>query len=386
MSAKVKTHPGAEPRYEVRSLLESEPLVVDYLSTAIVVLDRDLCLRSLNPAAEELLDVSDKQVRGMSVTQLLPEADIFETALTRVIESGRPLTERDMQLTLPNSASVTVDCVMTPVTEPAPFGGVLVELLDLDRHKQISREEQLMSQNESARALVRGLAHEIRNPLGGLRGAAQLLERELDSEELKEYTRVIVHEADRLQALVDRLLGPRTRPCMRSTNIHEITERVRTLIDAEAPSGVVIDRDYDPSIPELEADPALLIQALLNVVRNAVQAVDGAGRVLITTRVHRQYTIGQRRHRLVVRIEVRDNGSGIPDALKGMVFYPMVTGRTDGTGLGLSIAQSLVNQHGGLIECQSEPGSTTFSILLPVGGGLAAGSGGLATCNGLHSR
>jgi len=386
MSAKVKTHSGAEPRYEVRSLLESEPLVVDYLSTAIVVLDRDLCLRSLNPAAEELLDVSDKQVRGMSVTQLLPEADIFETALTRVIESGRPLTERDMQLTLPNSASVTVDCVMTPVTEPAPFGGVLVELLDLDRHKQISREEQLMSQNESARALVRGLAHEIRNPLGGLRGAAQLLERELDSEELKEYTRVIVHEADRLQALVDRLLGPRTRPCMRSTNIHEITERVRTLIDAEAPSGVVIDRDYDPSIPELEADPALLIQALLNVVRNAVQAVDGAGRVLITTRVHRQYTIGQRRHRLVVRIEVRDNGSGIPDALKGMVFYPMVTGRTDGTGLGLSIAQSLVNQHGGLIECQSEPGSTTFSILLPVGGGLAVGSGGLATCNGVHSR
>jgi len=386
MSAKVKTHSGAEPRYEVRSLLESEPLVVDYLSTAIVVLDRDLCLRSLNPAAEELLDVSDKQVRGMSVTQLLPEADIFETALTRVIESGRPLTERDMQLTLPNSASVTVDCVMTPVTEPAPFGGVLVELLDLDRHKQISREEQLMSQNESARALVRGLAHEIRNPLGGLRGAAQLLERELDSEELKEYTRVIVHEADRLQALVDRLLGPRTRPCMRSTNIHEITERVRTLIDAEAPSGVVIDRDYDPSIPELEADPALLIQALLNVVRNAVQAVDGAGRVLITTRVHRQYTIGLRRHRLVVRIEVRDNGSGIPDALKGMVFYPMVTGRTDGTGLGLSIAQSLVNQHGGLIECQSEPGSTTFSILLPVGGGLAVGSGGLATCNGVHSR
>jgi two-component system nitrogen regulation sensor histidine kinase GlnL len=386
MSAKVKSHPGAEPRYKLTSSLDSEPLVVDYLSTAVVVLDRDLCLRSLNPAAEALLDVSDKQVRGMSVTQLLPEADIFETALTRVIESGHPLTERDMQLTLPNSASITVDCVMTPVTEPAPFGGVLVELLDLDRHKQISREEQLMSQNESARALVRGLAHEIRNPLGGLRGAAQLLERELDSEELKEYTRVIVHEADRLQALVDRLLGPRTRPCMRSINIHEITERVRTLIDAEAPSGVVIDRDYDPSIPELEADPALLIQALLNVVRNAVQAVDGAGRVLITTRVHRQYTIGQRRHRLVARIEVRDNGSGIPDALKGMVFYPMITGRTDGTGLGLSIAQSLVNQHGGLIECQSEPGSTTFTILLPVGSGLAAGSDELATCNGVHSR
>ncbi len=386
MSAKVKTRLGVEPRGKVTSLHDPEPLIVDYLSTAVVVLDRDLCLRSLNPAAEALLDVSDKQVRGMSLRQLLPEADIFETALTRVIESAHPLTERDMQLALPNSASVTVDCVMTPVTESALFGGVVVELLDLDWHKQISREQQLMSQNDSARALVRGLAHEIRNPLGGLRGAAQLLERELDSEELKEYTRVIIHEADRLQALVGRLLGPRTRPCMRPINIHEVTERVRTLIDAEAPSGVVVDRDYDPSIPELEADPALLIQALLNVVRNAVQAVDGAGRVLITTRVHRQYTIGQRCHRLVVCVEIRDNGSGIPDALKGMVFYPMVTGRTDGTGLGLSIAQSLVNQHGGLIECQSEPGNTNFSILLPIGTGAASDNNGLATSKGVEAR
>ncbi|HSS63217.1 MAG TPA: ATP-binding protein, partial [Gammaproteobacteria bacterium] len=177
------------------------------------------------------------------------------------------------------------------------------------------------------------------------------------------------HEADRLQALVDRLLGPRTRPKKRAMNIHEVTEHVRTLIEAEAPAGVVVDRDYDPSIPELEADPELLIQATLNVVKNAVQAIDGAGRILIKTRIHRQYTIGQRRHRLVVRVDISDNGPGIPEELKALIFYPMVTGRSDGTGLGLSIAQSLANRHGGLIECHSEPGNTTFSILLPVGNG-----------------
>jgi two-component system nitrogen regulation sensor histidine kinase GlnL len=223
-----------------------------------------------------------------------------------------------------------------------------------------------MSQNESARALVRGLAHEIRNPLGGLRGAAQLLERELGTEELKEYTRIIVHEADRLQALVDRLLGPRMLPSKRLINIHEVTERVRALIQAEAPGGIVVDRDYDPSIPELYADPELLIQATLNVAQNAVQAVADAGHILLRTRVHRQYTIGQRRHRLVARIDICDNGAGIREDLKDLIFYPMVTGRNDGTGLGLSIAQSLVNQHAGLIECHSEPGNTTFSILLPL--------------------
>jgi two-component system nitrogen regulation sensor histidine kinase GlnL len=385
MSSTPEKTPSPESHGTVTPLRGPDHLIVDYLTTAVLVLDRTLRLHSLNPAAEALLDVSAKQVRGMRLRELLPEAEIFEAALERVIESDHPLTERDMQLPMP-SASITVDCVMTPLADAVPVGGVLVELVDLDRHKQISREEQLLSQNESARALVRGLAHEIRNPLGGLRGAAQLLERELGSEDLKEYTRVIVHEADRLQALVDRLLGPRARPCMRPVNVHEITERVRTLIDAEAPSGVVVDRDYDPSIPDLYADPALLIQALLNVVRNAVQAVEGAGRVLVTTRVHRQYTIGQRRHRLVVRVDVSDNGSGIPDELRELIFYPMVTARSDGTGLGLSIAQSLVNQHGGLIECQSKPGNTTFSILLPIGAGADSGSNGLATSKEVKAR
>lgn len=367
MSAKHNPRPGAERGVSVTPFPRPDEQIVDNLATAVLVLDRDLHLLSLNPAAEALMDVSTKQIQGVALRQLLPEAQIFESALRRVVESGHPLTERDMPLPLPGSAVITVDCLMTPVGEHAFSGGVLVELLDLDRHKQISREQQLMSQNESARALVRGLAHEIRNPLGGLRGAAQLLERELDAEELKEYTRVIVHEADRLQALVDRLLGPRTLPRKRWINIHEVTERVRALVEADAPDGVVVDRDYDPSIPDLIADPELLIQAALNVAQNAVQAVSAAGRILIRTRVHRQYTIGQRRYRLVIRIDVCDNGPGVAEDLESLIFYPMVTGRTDGTGLGLSIAQSLVNQHGGLIECHSEPGSTTFSILLPIG-------------------
>ncbi len=369
MSAKRKITPAPRRPGSIAPLRRPDHLIVDNLTTAVLVLDTELCIHSLNPAAEALLDVSANQVRGMDLRHLLPEAKVFAEALLRIAASGYPLTERDMQLVLPNATVITVDCVMTPVTEPSAADGILVELLDLDRHKQISREEQLMSQNESARALVRGLAHEIRNPLGGLRGAAQLLDRELESDELKEYTRIIVHEADRLQALVDRLLGPRTRLKKRAMNIHEVTEHVRALVEAEAPAGVVVDRDYDPSIPELAADPELLIQAALNVVKNAVQAIDGAGRILIKTRIHRQYTIGQRRHRLVVRVDVSDNGPGIPDELKALVFYPMVTGRSEGTGLGLSIAQSLVNQHGGLIECHSEPGNTTFSILLPVGDG-----------------
>lgn len=378
MKANHETSPAPRPGAGVRAFRRPDEQIVDNLTTAVLMLDRDLRLLSLNPAAEALLDVSAKQVRGAPLRQLLPAAEIFEAALSRVAATGHPLTERDMQLSLTGSPPITVDCAITPVSEYGVPGSLLVELMNLDRHKQISREEQLMFQNESARALVRGLAHEIRNPLGGLRGAAQLLERELHSEDLKEYTRIIVHEADRLQALVDRLLGPRTLPRKRSICIHEVTERVRALIEAEAPKGIVVDRDYDPSIPELYADPELLIQAVLNVAQNAVQAVAETGHVLLRTRVHRQYTIGQYRHRLVARIDVHDDGPGIEESMKGLIFFPMVSGRTGGTGLGLSIAQSLVNQHGGLIEFRSERGSTTFSILLPVADetGSATGEAG----------
>ena len=340
---------------------------LDHMTTAVLLFDAGLALVDMNPAAESLLAMSVNQVRGLKAGVLLNGSGMFDLAMRRVLESGQPLTDREMRLGVPGVGAVTVDCAMTPLQLPGEDTTlVLMEFIALDRHKQISREERLVADSESTRQVLRGLAHEIRNPLGGLRGAAQLLERKLDDDELREYTRVIVHEADRLQNLMDRMLGPRTPPRMRSVSIHEVTERVYALISASVPDGVRVDKDYDPSIPELEADPELLIQAVLNVARNAVDAVNGRGRVLLRTRIHRQFTIGQRHHRLVARIDIVDDGPGIPDALRERVFYPLVTGRAEGSGLGLSIAQSLVNQHGGLIEYQSRPGRTIFSILLPV--------------------
>jgi len=340
---------------------------LDHMTTAVLLFDGALSLVDMNPAAESLLAMSVTQVRGLKVGALLNGSDLFDSAMSRVVESRQSLTDRELRLAVPGVGAVTVDCAMTPLEVPGEEGTqVLMELIPLDRHKQISREERLVADIESTRQVLRGLAHEIRNPLGGLRGAAQLLERELADDELREYTRVIVHEADRLQNLMDRMLGPRTPPRLRAVSIHEVTERVYALLSASAPEGVRVEKDYDPSIPELEADPELLIQAVLNVARNAVEAVNGRGRVLLRTRIHRQFTIGQRHHRLVARIDVVDDGPGIPENLQERVFYPLVTGRPDGSGLGLSIAQSLVNQHGGLIEYQSRPGRTTFSILLPV--------------------
>ena len=218
------------------------------------------------------------------------------------------------------------------------------------------------------RSLVRGLAHEIKNPLGGLRGAAQLLERQLPSEELKEFTQVIIGEADRLQNLLDRMLGPNTPPNMRMINIHSVLERVRTLVEAENASlpGIELERDYDPSIPDVYGDAEQLIQVVLNLVRNAIQALGQEGRIVLRTRTQRQVTLGQKVHRLVLRVDIVDNGPGIPEPLQNDIFYPMVTGRADGTGLGLPIAQSVINHHGGLIECASRPGETVFTIYLPL--------------------
>ncbi len=329
-----------------------------------MALDAALRVLAMNPAAEALLGMSAKQVRGVTLTRLLPRARAYARVLNRVRESEQPLTERETRLVLPGRRVVIVDCTITPL--PELDGGILLELVPVDRYRRITREEQLVVQSESVRALVRGLAHEIRNPLGGLRGAAQLLERELPDEALREYTQIIMREADRLRGLMDRMLGPHTLPQFQSLNVHEITERVAALIGAESGEKVQVVRDYDPSLPDIRADPQLLMQATLNVARNAVQALDGGGVVRLRTRVHRQLTIGSRRHRLVVAIDIIDNGPGVPEGLRESIFFPMVTGRVDGTGLGLSIAQSLVGQHGGLIEFAREAGETIFSLLIPV--------------------
>jgi two-component system nitrogen regulation sensor histidine kinase GlnL len=318
----------------------------------------------MNAAAEALLDVSLNKVRGLGLAAVLREVPVYERLLRRVVRGGESLTGREVSLRLGGGRTITVDCTVTPVV--ADGGGVLIELLPLDHHRRITREARLVAQTESVHALIRGLAHEIRNPLGGLRGAAQLLDRELVEAGHREYTRVIIREADRLRALLERMLGPRTLPRRRAVNVHEVTERVRVLVAAEAPDTIHITRDYDPSVPEVHADPELLIQATLNVARNAVQALNGTGSVTLRTRVRRRFNIGPRHHRLAVAIDIIDDGPGIPDALGERVFYPMVTGRVDGTGLGLSIAQSLVSRQGGLVEYNREGGETIFSILLPV--------------------
>ena len=340
--------------------------ILDNLNMAVLLFDQRLRLLYLNPAAEVLLAASARQVHGLRLEELLAEEQDLVASCQRAVQSSHPFTERELSLCLPGARTVTVDCSVTPLQDAPHSTALLMELQRIDRHRRIVREENLLAQHQASRALVRGLAHEIKNPLGGLRGAAQLLERELNNESLKEYTGIIIGEADRLQNLVNRMLGPNALPQQQTINIHQVVERVRTLAVAEAPSSVRIVRDYDPSIPDFIADPDQLIQASLNIVRNALQAVGQKGEIVLRTRTVRQVTLGHQRHKLAVRIDVIDNGPGIaPDMIEN-IFFPMVTTRADGTGLGLPIAQALVNQHRGLIECSSQPGKTVFTIFLPL--------------------
>ncbi len=357
----------ANAQTEAHRRLDSAQFVVDNLTTAILLFDSSLRLLDANTAAEAMLESSRRRLRGHKVDQVFLESDYWRSILNWALETKRPFTERDVNLRRIGAGEITVDCTVTPLTDGDE--GLLVELAHVDSQRRISREELLLSQHEAAQLLVRGLAHEIRNPLGGLRGAAQLLERELRAPTLKEYTDVIIGEADRLQSLLDRLLGPRTLPHKKPVNIHQVAERVCKLVQAEAPEGVSFSCDYDPSIPEFDADPDLLIQAMLNIARNAVQAVGREGEICVRTRVQRQANIGPRHHRLAVRMDIVDNGPGIDRDLMEKVFYPMVSGRSGGTGLGLSIAQSLVQQHGGLVQCSSRPGETVMSIVLPLENG-----------------
>jgi two-component system nitrogen regulation sensor histidine kinase GlnL len=340
--------------------------ICDNLSTAVLLLDTDLAIRHVNPAGESLLETSMLHAQGIPIGNYLTAEHDLDRQLRQALETNHPFTEREVELTLPGGQMLVVDMTVTPLIERNRPASLLLEMIRVDRHLRITREERLMSQHLASRQLVRSLAHEIKNPLGGLRGAAQLLQREVKEPELEQFTRVIIGEADRLQALVDRLLGPNSLPRHETVNLHEVLEHVRRLVWVELPPGVHMRRDYDPSIPEFGGDRDQLIQAVLNLVRNAVQAVGDRGEIHIVTRVLRKYTIGHQLHRLVAHIAVIDDGPGIEDAIRDSIFLPMVTSRAMGTGLGLPIAQSLINQHGGLIECQSRPGRTEFAILLPL--------------------
>lgn len=349
--------------------------LIDNLSTAVLLVDSDLRLEYLNPAAEMLLAISRTRAIGQPVKDVFfEEADSdTEAAMRHALETGHPFTKREAVLHV-GLREVMVDYSVTTLHVPGERSRLIVEAQQIARLLRISRDEALVANHQATRQLVRGVAHEIKNPLGGIRGAAQLLAKALpeDDTDLAEYTTVIIEEADRLRALADRMLGPRKLPERQQVNIHECLERVRSLILAEAKGQVLIQRDYDPSLPELYADPDQLIQAILNIAGNALQALlenPEEGResmITLRTRFVRQATIGAVRHRLAMKIDIRDNGPGIPAQLMESVFYPMVSGRAAGTGLGLSISQDIIHQYHGLIECESRPGETTFSILLPL--------------------
>jgi two-component system nitrogen regulation sensor histidine kinase GlnL len=340
-------------------------LVLDNLSTAVLCLDTSLRITYLNAAGEMLLGVSARQVERQPLDAGLPTLQPHAERLRQALMEGAPYTERELRLQLAGEP-VVVDCTVTPFADSQGARALLLEFFAQDRHLRITREGQLVAQQQLSREVVRGLAHEIKNPLGGLRGAAQLLERELGDAALKDYTRIIIGEADRLQKLVDRLLGPNKPPQPAMINLHQPLEHVRQLIEADLSDEITLVRDYDPSIPEFEADPELLIQAFLNILRNAVQAVGEEGRIVLRTRARRRQTLGGKTHRLVAQIDIIDNGPGIAPELQEQIFYPLVTTRPEGTGLGLPIAQHLIRSHGGLIECQSRPGETVFSIFLPL--------------------
>ena len=339
--------------------------LLEHQTTAVVYLDGSLRVRWLNPAAEALLAVSHSRVNGSRLDSLEGERGGVAKVFRKALDEFHPFTQREAVLILPGTETVTVDFTATPLSEDE----LLVEIEPRDRLLQISREEALIARQETIKILSRGLAHEIKNPLGGIRGAAQLLERDLPDPQLAEFTHVIVEEADRLRDLVDRMLGPNRLVRHEPVNIHRVLERVRALLEAEHPR-VEYVRDYDPSLPELTGDEARLIQATLNVARNAVQAMEESGtqaaRLILRTRARRQFTLGAERHRLVCEFAVIDNGPGIPSELRETLFYPMVSGRAEGSGLGLSIAQSVLQQHQGLIECESEPGHTEFRLLIPL--------------------
>jgi len=326
------------------------------------VLDETLLITQMNTAAETLLGVSVRRVTGRAIGELVHPSAELVALCRRALATGLTFSLRELTARV-GDHEVVLDCRAAPL-EHDRF--LLLELFDTGRDRKVRRDEALVAQQQLSRRIIRQLAHEVKNPLGGLRGAAQLLERQLQGPELRAYTRVIIEEADRLASLVDGILRAGGAPKIEELNLHRITEHVAQLIEAEKPAGVELVRDYDPSLPPLQADRNQLIQAFLNIARNAMQAVGARGRVIFRTRALSNFTLGGEQHRLVLSAEVEDNGPGIPEELKETIFYPLVTGKATGTGLGLTIAQDLVGRHGGLIEFTSQPGKTVFQLRLPV--------------------
>jgi two-component system nitrogen regulation sensor histidine kinase GlnL len=333
---------------------------LELLATAVVALDGEFVVRYANPAAENLLATGAKSLIGQSFPQLFAEGPELQRTLAEARHAHWDYSAQNVSYERPGRPPVPLACVVARVDTQGL--AIIAELRPIEQQLRMAREERLASEQQANRELIRNLAHEIKNPLGGLRGSAQLLERELERPELREYTQVIIKEADRLQALMDRMLTPHRAPKVEPVGIHQVLERVRSLIEAEF--GVDVQRDYDPSLPDLVADRESLIQAVLNIARNAAQA--GARNIVFRTRSLRQVTILKQRYKLALELQVVDDGPGVPAEIRDRIFNPLVSGREGGTGLGLSLAQTFVQYHQGVVEFESGPGRTIFRILLPL--------------------
>lgn len=353
---------------EMQDALNTANSMLEQLSTAVLLLDAKLCVIYANNAAEQLLATSRAHLTGQSITLFHWQEESSLDAVYNALADERSYTRREVHLYLPyNEQTITLDYTATPNAQGTEL---LLELIAQDRSLRRTREDNLFNTNQATQALVLGMAHEVRNPLGGIRGAAQLLARELNDPALHEYTDLIISEVDRLAHLVERMLGSQRMLDLKPINIHQVLERVYSILKAEVAGKITFIRDYDPSLPELSADLDQLIQVVLNITRNAAQALlerpsEEAATIRFKTRVLRQFTIADTRHRMVCLVEIEDNGPGIKQPLQEMLFYPMVTGRAEGTGLGLPIAQAIMHQHKGLIECISQPQQTIFRIYIP---------------------
>lgn len=345
--------------------------LLDNLTTAVIVLEKDLQVLYMNPAAEALLETSGKHCHNLFIGDVLLNSRQLVKALNNVKANGVTFIARKVEFLKTNTNRMIVDYSASRLIYRNDTY-VMLELQELDRSYNITRKEMLISNHETTLGLVRGLGHEIKNPLGGIRGAAQLLAEELHDKDLKDYTNVIIEEADRLVGLIDRLTGQYKKPAIQQLNIHEVLERVYNLVIAETRGTIELVKDYDPSIPEISGDLSQLIQAVLNIVRNAMQALtecDMDGRkpkIILRTRTVNHVTLGATLYKLVARIEIIDNGPGIsPDIIEN-IFYPLISGRANGSGLGLSISQNILKNHNGLIECESQEGRTCFALSIPL--------------------
>jgi two-component system nitrogen regulation sensor histidine kinase GlnL len=349
---------------------------LDLLATAVVVIDRGHRLCYANPAAENLFGMSNTSAVGLPLDQVFTDTELLSFAIGYAQANNCSYTEHEVMLGSQGRARLLLSCTVTPIeleSWTAGWTGLLIEFRHIEQQIKIAREERMLDQTQANRELIRNLAHEIKNPLGGIRGAAQLLDRELDRPALHEYTQVIMKEADRLQQLMDRLLTPHRLPQPGPINVHEALERVRSLLLAEFPEGIVVRRDYDTSLPLLKGDKEQIIQALLNIARNAAQAImahgatGGArGEIRFRTRIARQVVLARKRYRHAISVQMIDNGPGVPEAIRDRIFYPLVSGREGGSGLGLTIAQTFITQHHGTVSLDTAPGHTCFSILLPL--------------------